>query len=166
MDQAPVRIRSWWKYPKEFRNDEKLPLQSPNNTLEFPLLNHTQWRRKLDPNVVRTFYSPEKDTDCIDVGYHDPRLGPDNKKNMNLGVYHSRSQQRAQNVQPEEHECRLEISGNLSISEERENDGGSQGEKEGSVSHPLYPQHRANPFAEYWQGTWRNLLLCYAYLVG
>ena len=151
MDQAPDIIRRRWRYPKEFSNDEKLPLQSPNNTLEFPLLNHTQWRPGLDADVVRTIYSPEKDTDRIDVGYHDPRRGQNNKENMNLGVYHSRSRQRAQNVQPEEHESRLENSGSSSISEESENDGGSQGEKkEGSVSHPypLYPQHRANPFAE------------------
>ncbi|ERF69660.1 hypothetical protein EPUS_03652 [Endocarpon pusillum Z07020] len=121
---------------------------------------------QIKAGAVRTFYSPEKDTDRIDVGYHDPRRGQNNQNNMNLGVYHSKSRQRAQNVQPEEDESQLEISGSSSISEESENDGGSQGKKESSVSHPLYPQHRANPFAEYWQSIWRNLLLFYAYLVG
>jgi hypothetical protein len=69
-----------------------LPLKDPGDTREFPFLDPgKQWQHGMKPGPTRVLYPPGKNTDHIDVGYHDPRLGPDNRKNMNLGVYPSKS---------------------------------------------------------------------------
>jgi hypothetical protein len=48
---------------------------------------------------ARLFYSSDQNVERIDVGYYDLRLGPDDSRNMNLGIYHSASQQRAEKNQ-------------------------------------------------------------------
>ncbi len=126
VQEAPNSLDQQGGYPKLFKNREKLPLRSPNNTLEFPLLSWTQWRSELRAGITRLFFSPDKNTDHIDVGYHDPRRGRNKKRNMSLGVYHSISQEGALNTKPRGDSSRLGSLGDPSVSGKMENTGSGQ----------------------------------------
>ncbi|KAF7511540.1 hypothetical protein GJ744_004128 [Endocarpon pusillum] len=76
--------------------------------------------------MARLFYSPDKNPDHIDVGYHDRRISRNNKRNMNLGVYHSISRERAQNTQPTGDSSWLGSLDSSSIPGKTENTGGDQ----------------------------------------
>lgn len=92
MWKAPHELRWGRSYPKHFQNRERLPLKSPSYTREFPILGPgQQWKFGTEPGPTRVLYPPNKNTDHIDVGYHDPRSGHGHGANMTMGVYHSKS---------------------------------------------------------------------------
>lgn len=94
--RAPDRLRTESLYPKRYRSQEKLALRSSGDIREFPILSQGHWQGQKRAGAVRAFFSPDKNPSHIDVGYHDPRKGPNHGKNMTLGVYHSTSQKGAQ----------------------------------------------------------------------
>lgn len=90
MKNVPEKRRRRKRYPKDFKNTEEFPLKCAGIFKEFPLLGQgQQWEPGADSGATRVLYPPDKNTDHIDVAYHDKRKGNDNSKNMTLAIYHS-----------------------------------------------------------------------------
>lgn len=75
-------------YPSTFKNTEKLPVQSKTPRQEYPVFSAGSWD-PAQPNTMGAARAIYKNSDraTLDVAYHDPNSGGDNRKNFKLAAY-------------------------------------------------------------------------------